>query len=211
MLKLILRALLGIPGWLLYTIPMIFLIIVGIFIVFWEGMFGSLVSTPSGDDPLWRVAHFATNFRKRGWSWLWDNDEDGVDGEPIKLGSREEKNPEWTTQTDSWGLFRRIFQWSAVRNSVGNARRTAFFGMTVDHLKAMIAWPEGAHNLDAGPDLKEGPYVAWQGWRYELKFCWNPKQPDWIKRRYFWLGWRIAQVIGIEKNVGFAFQPWAKL
>ena len=49
------------------------------------------------------ILHFAHK-----WTWLWDNDEDGIDG-----------GGSWNQQ---WSIGRRIFTWSALRNSVNNLR-----------------------------------------------------------------------------------------
>lgn len=134
-----------------------------------------------------------------GFMWLWGNDENGIDGAYGSLPTGWPKT--------MWPKWRQIFVWSALRNSVGNARWTRAFGMTVDPFKVQLF--RFASPSDAW--LKEGPYLVRQGWRYELKFCWSPTQPDWHKRRYFWIGYRIAQQTAVTSGVGFAFQPWAKL
>lgn len=139
--------------------------------------------------------------------WLWGNDENGIDG---AYGSLPQGWPKTV-----WPKWRQVFVWSALRNSVGNARWTRAFGMTVDPYRRQFLWPlikPGVVVRVIEPEYqKTGMYFVRQGWRYELKLCWNIRQPDVYKRRYFWIGWRIAQQVVRMPGVGFAFQPWAKL
>jgi hypothetical protein len=122
------------------------------------------------------------------WMWLWGNEEDGIDGAA---------NAFWP-QADGFRRWKQIVIWSAWRNSVGNARWLPFFGLTVRNPTVYIL---------PGGSLLEGPYIARQGVCFELRFCWNTKQPDWRKRRYFWVGWRLANSKSGDAGVGFAFQP----
>ena len=135
------------------------------------------------------------------WAWLFGNEEDSIDGSA---------NGFWPKQiVGSWAWYWQIIRWSAWRNSVGNARWTRLFGVTVDPDDiVLVSWPAEKIDSDA---LKEGPYVVRQGWRYEVKRCWNPKQPDWHERRYLWIGWRLAQQTKITPGVGLAFQLRAAL
>lgn len=135
--------------------------------------------------------------------WLWGNEENGIDG---AYGSLPFGWPH-----TGWPKWRQIFVWSAWRNSVGNARWSRLFGMTVDPAKVLIVYPLRPPASSTIFDRVEGPYLVRQGWQYELKFCWNPQQIRWQDRRYFWLGWRIAQYASVTADVGFAFQPWSKL
>lgn len=125
-----------------------------------------------------------------GWLFILGNEEDGLDGTA---------NGFWPVTTSAFKRWKQIVAWSAWRNSVGNARWLPFYGMTVDGSGSVVLLPGGS--------LKEGPYIARQGWRFEIRFCWNPKQPDWTKRRYFVCGWRIANTQAPESGVGFACQP----
>lgn len=187
--------------WLLYFILMTPLILLGFLLV---------------PLALWRAA---TSFRKSqrypgrmvlSWKWpvmqLWGNEEDGICGS---------SNGFWPAPTTYWGAWKQTFIWSAWRNSVGNARWTWLFGMTVDPLKVHTDYFTLGRETTPGTVydeyLKTGPYFARQGLRFELKFTWNPSQPDWQKKRIFWIGWRIAQATAITPGVGFAFQPWTTL
>lgn len=127
------------------------------------------------------------------WPWLWQNQEDGPSG----------PNP------NTW-LNR--YKWSALRNSVGNARHTRLFGVTVDPTKVeKIIWRPVGTTTPANVHA-EGLYLVRQGlWRYELKFSWNPSESDWTKRRIFWIGWRLAQQTAVTPDVGVAIQPRASL
>lgn len=221
MIRFILRALLGVPGWLGYFTLMLPLILLGFPLV----AVGALVMqfnfkftrhTRPGDGRL----HWP--FR---WMWLWGNDEDGIDGDPWTTSDGEPKNPEWFEATANWSLWRRIFVWSAWRNSVGNARRTSLFGMTVNPDDVVIILPTTqcvgvpvAIDRPWAEYIKLGPYLARQGWRFELRFPWGgwtvgqgEKMGGIYPPRFFWIGWRIAQQDAVTKNVGFAFQPWGKL
>lgn len=55
------------------------------------------------------------------WMWLWDNDIDGIDGQPGLPGV----NMNWRAATAGWSEFRRRWVWSTWRNSVNNLRFTA--------------------------------------------------------------------------------------
>lgn len=182
MTRFILRALTGIPVWLGYTLLMTPLILLGFLIVPFAicGMRFRL----STQYPR-TVLAFPT------WAWLWSNEEDGINGSA---------NGFWPASATGWALFKQVFAWSAWRNSVGNARWTRLFGMTVDP-KQVVFLSTGIMGLDV---MKRGPYVARQGWRYELRFPWNATH-------FCWIGWRIAQQTTVTKGVGFAFQPWSKL
>lgn len=195
-LKFVGQALLALPAWLLYFALMIPLMVFGAILVPLATLWGA------GYDKNKRLQFDLPMPR------IYNNREDGIDGCPL---IDPPKNPAWDESTKTWGFFRRIFVWSAWRNSVGNARWKPFLGMTVDPDKVWIYIRGGLRTTPAAfapPSeyLKEGPYLARQGWRHELKFCWNPKQPDWTKRRYCWIGWRIAQQGSVTTGVGFAFQ-----
>lgn len=184
----------ALPGWLFQTLAQIPLILLGVVLVAIGVVFRLYV---------YRGPQLAWSPRLL---WLWGNDENGIDGAYGSL-------PSGWPQT-MWPKWWQVFAWSALRNSVGNARRTRLFGMTVDPHQMLVVYPEtrGVTVHYIVPEYqKEGPYFVRQGWRYELKICWNRSQPDWTKRRYFWIGWRIAQQTGVTPDVGFAFQPWAKL
>ncbi len=181
----------ALPGWALYVIVMTPLVLFGFVLI-------PIALICSAFVPV-KGARFSTY----AWRWRWmdalyGNREDGIDGAG---------NGFWRHQAIGPDLALQIFRWSAWRNSVGNARWLPFFGMTVD--------PRRVRSLQLvdGPWLevvKTGPYLAWQGWRFELKFSWNAP-PDWRKRRIFWIGWRMAQQTVVTDAVGFAFQPWSSL
>jgi hypothetical protein len=181
----------ALPGWLLQIAIQIPLMLLGV----------PLIAIAAACRAYGTVGAYFPNYLqwRWPWMWLWGNQENGISG---AYGSLPDGWPK-----THWPLWQQIFVWSAWRNSVGNARWTRLLGMTVNPSNVCIY----RGSSEDAEWLKEGPYLAWQGWRYELKFCWNPKQPDWRKRRYCWIGWRIAQQTYVTVGVGFAFQPWAKL
>lgn len=194
MTRFILRALTGTPVWLAYILLMTPLILLG-FPLVWIATWSNRMSMrDSAEFPGRRVLSFPD------WLWLWSNEEDGIDGTASGF---------WPAQlVGSWAEAKQVLTWSAWRNSVGNARWTRLFGMTVDNT-AVIYAGGGQYGLDIlqklnGALLKTGPYFARQGWRCELRFPWNATH-------FCWIGWRIAQQTTVTKGVGFAFQPWSKL
>lgn len=184
MTRFIFRALLGLPGWLLYFTLMTPLVVLGFPLVAVAAAFAKQYYPEFGGNRHWLSPYL----------WLYDNAEDGIDGgEAIR-------RPQVNVGIGEW---RRIVVWSAWRNSVGNARWTKLFGMTVDHTRVALYFPDSDF-ADLTSRLKTGPYLARQGARFELRVPWSPG-------RFFWIGWRIAQQTGITPGVGFAFQPWGKV
>jgi len=128
----------------------------------------------------------------------WGNEENGINGAtgPLPAG--------WPRV--AWPLWRQIWVWSAWRNSVGNARWLPYYGCTVDPKRVHVyMFTPGLH------ETKVGQYLARFGWRFELRLCYNPTQLEWQKRRFLWVGWRLAQQTTLTPGVGFAFQLWAAL
>jgi hypothetical protein len=226
MTRFILRTLLGVPAWLIYMALMLPLMLIGFPLVAVLALVMQLRFKYTGYAREGTgLLHWPTVFGFRVF-WLWDNDEDGIDGDPwTNAGDDPPKNPAWFGATETWSQWRKMFVWSAWRNSVGNARRLPFFGMDMADPKDMVvSTPTLAATgttFDWFQYRKLGPYLARYGYRFELKFPW----PQWFAEslvkydgvklyppiRYFWLGWRIAQQDKPNTDIGFAFQPWAKL
>lgn len=199
----------GIPGWLAYLCPLL-LVLPWLPGPLWLDLLAALVLSPAGLPILLGVVLISIqailglytvrpSLKYPGrsvlawrapWMYLWSNEEDGIDGSA---------NGFWPKPEGRFAMFKQIFAWSALRNSAGNARWLPFYGMTVDG--------SGTYVMLAGGSLKEGPYIARQGWRSEIRFCWNPREADWTQRRYFVCGWRIANTLAPESGVGFALQP----
>lgn len=103
------------------------------------------------------------------WMWLYCNEEDGIDG----LRGGDQDQAWWGADTQGWSQWRRIFVWSALRNSVNNLRfvpvlsprfspeRIAFSCGTnwIIRRPAPPAWPTGS----SGPTGPGGWAVARQG------------------------------------------------
>jgi len=222
MTRFILRTLLGVPIWLLYMAVMLPLMLVGVPLVAVLALYMQHISKYRSHDDK-GLLHFPAPFGLRLF-YLWDNDEDGVDGDPIPDGvGGAPKNPAWFDATQRWSMWRKVFVWSAWRNSVGNARRLPFLGMDMRDPKDVVVttpradWLVADYEYDMWPAYRKlGPYVARYGYRFELKFPWGRCKlctgtVPCPTLRYFWIGWRIAQQDQPNTDIGFAFQPWAKL
>lgn len=233
MLKFLSRILLAIPVWLAYLIPMTLLVLLGFIIVPLAAALDYLANRYNIIPYTWTMrASRASLYKGRAvmawrprWLWIFGNEEDGIDGTANGFQRR-------AGTTFSWAVAWQIFAWSAWRNSVGNARWLPFFGLTISDPKDIVVYvpPSGldAMHLTAGftpfadrwnEYRKLGPYIARYGWQFELKFPWYSSSlcrnagcftcaPH---RRYFWIGWRIAQQDAPNTGIGFAFQPWSKL
>ena len=181
--------------WLGYFVLMTPLVLIG-FIV---------VAVAAAVAPQRHDANLGTHWPT--WLWLYDNDENGIDGD---IGALP---PGWLITTLHWPEWRRIFVWSAWRNSVGNARWTKLFGMTVDPRDVALTLPESFRPqpgtaIAAWQEYRKlGPYIARQGFRFEMRLPYKFLGAQ----RFFWIGWRIAQCDTVTKGVGFAFQPWGEL
>jgi len=205
MLKFFSRILFAIPVWLAYLLPMTLLVLLGFPIV---GLATLLRAYKSNQDP--------DNMHRTHWRtrllWLYDNDEDGIDGYATS-GDGTVKNNAWARSTMYKTYLQTIFIWSAWRNSVGNARWLPFFGATIEPRDVVLYIPNLAQKRFFSNNTftvwwneyrKLGPYVARIGWKYELRFPWSAT-------RFCWIGWRIAQCDVPTKAVGFAFQPFGRL
>jgi hypothetical protein len=108
--------------------------------------------------------------------WLWENEEDGIDGLPLLIDdSKAVKNYNWYVQTMDWSQFRRIFVWSAWRNSANNFRFTRLGTSPtypVDNADVIGAWVCGAKFWLRwiSPSCNWGIKLGWQpgfggGWK----------------------------------------------
>ncbi|MGH7746901.1 MAG: DUF7338 family protein [Candidatus Dormibacteria bacterium] len=173
------RALLGIPSWLFYILTVVPLMLLAFLLVPVAAMLKATTTRPSeytGYNGRQVLAWTAD------WMWLWGNEEDGIDGSANNF-----QQP----STSYWGHVLQIIKWSTWRNKLGNDRWTKLLGMTVDPLKVHIV----------GMDLVNGPYVANQGWRFEVRFPWS-------KTKQFRLGWGMTTNRAGSVGVGFGFEPW---
>jgi hypothetical protein len=104
--------------------------------------------------------------------WIWDNDEDGMD-------------PEWYRQANpTWSRWRRMYAWTALRNSVNNMRFVRWISPPLQPYRVQymrlsrgwIAW-QGCyvgllygpihHGYNINPDDAEHPeLVRASDWRY---------------------------------------------
>lgn len=103
---------------------------------------------------------------------LFGNEEDGVDGLPLVLTTEvlEGRQAWWQRETLEWTVFRRIWMWSAFRNSVSNLRFTCL-GMSIepDRVRALL--------------FPSGGWLAWQGLRGRIH--WE------FKGRVLEVGWKV--------------------
>lgn len=228
MIRFLLRTLLGVPAWLAYIVIQIPLMLIGLPLVAVLALWMQIRAKYNGHVRTNPQLRFPAPFGLRLF-YLWENDEDGVDGDPWTESNGEPKNPVWFEATASWSTWRKVFVWSAWRNSVGNARRVPFLGMDIKDPKDKVTAlsPAGLAAMRAfcstGPSServltwwneyrKLGPYLARYGYRFELKFPY-PKfvNVHFSAPRYFWIGWRIAQQDKPNIDIGFALQLFAKL
>jgi len=137
----------------------------------------------------WRVfsAPFGDGRRIRAWRWEpwmypWGNEEDGIDGLPMKDGMVF-KNQFWQQKTQGWSDFKRIFNWCVLRNSASNLRFMPVTGYKIDPSAMQL----GAHELldvkDYGDVVAHSGewYFVWEGWRSTLYIEW--------KGVHFLIGW----------------------
>jgi hypothetical protein len=178
---------LALVGWIVYAVPMLLLMLIGLLIVAslaWQEDYATRLSTkyPTRSVLAWGPR----------WAWLWGNEQNGIDG-----ASGDDLPSGWPHAT--WPKFLQILDWSAVRNSVGNARWVPFFGMAVDPAAVRVCW------ASATPvPLASGYFLVRQGWQFQLRFTW------WGGMRQCRVGWGIAEETGkTPLGVGFAFKPWA--
>lgn len=106
-----LRILLSIPFWLARLAILLFFAVLGLPIVFvlaWQAWCWPTVSK--------RFNRTVLQFPRI--AWLWNNQEDGVDG----LRGGDPAQQWWADKTAGWSPIRRIFVWSALRNPVDSLR-----------------------------------------------------------------------------------------
>jgi hypothetical protein len=113
-----------------------------------------------------------------GWAWLWNNQEDGVDG--LRGGDPAQKW--WADRTAGWSPARRIFTWAALRNPVDSLRFVPVINPRIDPAQARFV------GMDHEPAKGEsGWYFAWQGvyscFRWEFFFDGHFYR--------VWLGWKL--------------------
>lgn len=105
---------------------------------------------------------------------LWENDEDGIDGIPLDSTNHFFKNQSWIAETQTWSRWRRIFVWSAWRNSVNNQRYIWPFRLVIDPSKVSIRY-----------FLKNSAYFIWQGPYSALYLT--------LGSRYIFIGYKFHQ------------------
>jgi hypothetical protein len=140
-LTLALRILLSMPFWLLRIALLLVLAILGIPVIWVLASYD--MCWPIRSSRFDRVVlQFAPFF------WLWNNDEDGVDG----LRGGDPAQQWWADKTSTWSLRKHIFVWSAFRNPVDSLRwvpllnpkldpsRVQFIGMDHEPAKGENGW-----------------------------------------------------------------------
>lgn len=153
-------------------------------------------------------------WRWRGIDYVFGNDEDGIDGQPLDSLTAPAapdgvmaRQHWWVDKTASWSRWRRIFIWAAVRNSTANLRFAPFFGIVINpqRVKWRMRMTRDGFNIRW--------WLAWQGPRAGFRWHWNPS-------RAFWIGWKVKPQDGNymtptlpsedarSPGVGFAFQPF---
>lgn len=134
------------------------------------------------------------------WAWIWDNDEDGLDGPPWY----KQKHPDWST------FFRR-YTWLGWRNRVHNLRELQLIKLNLipDRVRYL------GSDLDITPSNARFQksnviwHFAWQGFRSGFWVIWA-----WGESRHlrFFIGWKVRphhrlEVTGYARNgVGYGSQ-----
>jgi hypothetical protein len=196
-------------AWLAYAAVMIPLTVVGIVLVAVLALFPGAMQ--------WRDSrHYKDGRKVLCWRWkmvdaLFGNDEDGIHGLPVVFEPpvyvTQPRQHWWRDKTQGWSLWRMVFIWAGLRNSVANARFLPFFGLLINPQR--VGYAANA----------KGWWLAWQGWQAGFRWYWNAE-------RYFWVGWKVKPAdsddflgpVGTTlpdrdtraPGVGFAFQPWGK-
>lgn len=118
---------------------------------------------------------------KWGWmNWLWGNDEDGIDGWP-EYDDGYIKNINWVRDTFDWSTRKRIWVWSAWRNSVNNLRYT---------------WAGESPAYGSNPSKGDFAFLT-KGVKFWLCVPITKKPPY----RELWLGWRPDIGAGFKSTI----------
>ena len=124
------------------------------------------------------------------WAWIWNNEEDGVDGIAQTATMRRPfKNDAWNVKMSKATPRTRIWQWAALRNPANNLRFTWPIRLKIN--------PAKLHYRVFGPlDQYKGinGWFIWQGLKSGLRLDY--------KQWRFWIGWKIKpfDAGGIEKT-----------
>lgn len=110
---------------------------------------------------------------KLNFFYLWENDEDGIDGIPL-INNTAFKNQFWIDESKLWSRWRRIFVWSAWRNSVNNQRFFWFFRLVINPSQTHIRY-----------FFKNSAYFVWQGLYSALYLT--------LGSRYLFVGYKFHQ------------------
>lgn len=121
-----------------------------------------------------KIAYFGGGVLTMLTLMLWENDEDGIDGIPLTATNQTFKNQSWITETKTWSRWRRIFVWSAWRNSVNNQRYMWPFKLVIDPSKVQIRY-----------FLKNSAYFIWRGPYSALYLT--------LGTRYIFIGYKFHQ------------------
>lgn len=203
--------------WLVYAALVLPLIVIGIPLIAVLALFyrHTTLYGPS--------RHFSADERDiLTWRWRWidalfGNDEDGVDGLPTSVSTPPfpivmERQAWWHTKTYSWPQWRRIFVWSALRNSNANLRFLPFFGLKIDPSRVRAI---------PGKSFGHDWTLVWQGPRASFRWYWSSGRCLWVgwkvKPSDRWWVWTHSPVSSLPSSdsrapgVGFAFQPYGSV
>jgi hypothetical protein len=110
------------------------------------------------------------------WAWLWNNQEDGVDG----LRGGDSAQAWWKDRTSNWSDRKRVYVWSAFRNPVDSLRLVPLLNPNLDPARVRFV------GMDHEPAKGEaGWYFAWlAGTPYS---CLRVERCGFR----FWLGWKF--------------------
>ena len=135
------------------------------------------------------------------WAWLWDNDEDGIDGPPWYRNGYALKHPVAKHFPRFW--------WLAVRNPVNNLRFVRPFMMVVDSRKVdYIGDRFRSFSIHTARTHRRAIwFLAWQGWRAGF---WLIRPRDDGTHLRIRIGWKVTPWDSYEpvegRTVGVGFQ-----
>lgn len=116
---------LNVVFWLAYAVMVGVLWVIGLLLIPLATMLRGILHTRS---VVWtdRSMHeWASGF---GWMRpVWGNEQDGIDGVPTWPDEQYRRQQWWAERTKTMSWVRRIFEWSALRNSTNNLRFMHYF------------------------------------------------------------------------------------
>lgn len=193
-------AFIALPMWALWIVTDLIAFVVGIPLI----AVLALLPAHSGISRCYPDRRNVACFPFWGLFSLWENWEDGVDGLPLKIIDghadlhSQFQDDTWGAATAGWSHWRRVFIWSAFRNSVNNHRFMRPFRLVIDPSQTHIRY---FRNNSA--------YFIWQGVYSALYLT--------LGKRYLHIGYKFHQddaegsiiryQANLQRNIGVPEHP----